>query len=120
LLADFSEGLGPLVRATTAALKDVGSHVASYAAKVESLDETQPITYADRRCELVQLADGLIALGVRAAGGEELVDEGDVRERARQLAPALTGAAILDQIDDREGKLYGRTGATGLAVRAAA
>jgi hypothetical protein len=99
LLADFAEGLEPLARATPAALKDVSSHVASYAAKVESLDETQPVTYADRRCELLQLADDLLALGADRVNG----DEAAVRERARRLAPALTGAAILEQFDGSGG-----------------
>jgi hypothetical protein len=94
LLADFASGLEPLAAASVGSLRDVSSHADTYRAKVESLDEAQPITNADRRCELLQLADDLLALGADRVNGEGAT----ARERVRQLAPVLTGAAILQQI----------------------
>lgn len=109
LLADFASGLRPLARATCWALKDVRIHAALYAAKVAALDQAQPITYADRRCELAQLADDLLALGADLAINRTATDlerllehEAAARERVLQLAPAFTARAILDQLPGRD------------------
>jgi hypothetical protein len=110
LLADFASGLEMLADASVASLRDASRHADTYRAKVESLGEVSPITYADRRCELVHLADDLLATGADMATHETDLarirehdcDEAAARERGRRLAPALTGAAILEQFAGRE------------------
>lgn len=104
LLADFASGLEQFVHADRGCLKDAHVHADTYRAKVEALDGSAPVAYADRRCELVQLADDLMEKGADRAKanvpfGDAGADEGIPRERARQLAPALTGVAILAQVD---------------------
>lgn len=115
VLADFCEVLGDTLdaggdraRGMAAGASPRKSLADTTMAKIEPLCAASP-TYVDRRCELVQLADGLLEAGAALAlTGTDLErirehdgDEAAVRERVLQLAPAFTARAILDQIPGR-------------------